>query len=156
MRLHARRGPDIGGTSISPMLKNQFGVLPYRTSDAGHIELMLITSRSTRRWVIPRGNPIGGLPPHLSAAREAYEEAGIIGHISEDAIGSYKYLKRLKGGGMRPTQVHVFPLAFAMQLGEWAESHQRDTRWFNLKKATTAVEERGLRRLIRKFGESAR
>lgn len=156
MRLYAPSHIDTGGTSTSPILKSQFGVLPYRTSGAGHIEPMLITSRSSRRWVIPPGNPIRGVPPHLWAARQADEEAGIIGHISEDALGSYEYLKRLKGGGVRPTQVHVFLLAFARQLGKWAESHQRDTRGFTLKKAATAVQERGLRRLIRNFVGGAR
>lgn len=138
------------------MSKKQFGALPYRAHCESQIEVMLITSRSTRRWVIPRGNPIVGLPPHMSAAREAYEEAGVIGHINEDAIGSYEYLKRLKGGGLRSTRVHVFPLAFATQLGSWVESHQRDTRWFSLKKAAAAVDERGLRRLIQGFGKGMR
>lgn len=135
------------------MLANQFGVLPYRTSSEGSIEVMLITSRNTRRWVIPRGNPIGGLLPHLSAAREAYEEAGVIGHISEEAIGSYKYLKVLKGGGGRPTRVYVFPLTVATQLATWVESGQRNTRWFSLAKASKAVRERGLRRLIEQLGD---
>ncbi|HPU15489.1 MAG TPA: DUF47 domain-containing protein, partial [Polymorphobacter sp.] len=58
---------------------DQIAALPYRRDADGDMRLLLITSRETRRWVLPKGNPIDGLDPHLAAAAEAYEEAGVTG-----------------------------------------------------------------------------
>ena len=113
--------------------------------------MLLITSRESRRWVIPKGNPIAGLAPHEAAAREALEEAGITGAADPVAIGRYRYSKRRKNGAPRKVTVTVFPLAFAEQLDDWLEQGQRDTRWFDLADAAAAVDEPDLRRLIARF-----
>ena len=68
----------------------QYGVIPFRKGSDG-IEILLITSRETRRWVVPRGNPIDGLSAPESAAQEAFEEAGILGEVEALPIGSYGY-----------------------------------------------------------------
>jgi ADP-ribose pyrophosphatase YjhB (NUDIX family) len=61
----------------------QYGALPYRfTADAAR-EIHLVTTRQTRRWIIPKGWPIKGLRPAKSAAREAFEEAGVRGKIAQ-------------------------------------------------------------------------
>ena len=60
----------------------QYGVIPVREAADGRVEVLLITSRETRRWVVPKGWPIKGLKPHASAAREAFEEAGLIGETA--------------------------------------------------------------------------
>ncbi len=67
----------------------QYGVLPLRLASDGSPEVLLITSRDTRRWVVPRGNPISGKSPAESAAQEAFEEAGIVGAVEPEAIGHY-------------------------------------------------------------------
>lgn len=126
----------------------QYAVLPYRTDEVGKVEVMLLTSRETRRWVIPKGWPIGGLEPHLSAAREAYEEAGLIGFPSPQALGHYDYGKRKKGGKIVPARVEVFPLVVQAQLDNWPERDQRETRWFPVEAAAGAVHEAGLANLI--------
>lgn len=129
----------------------QIGALPYRSDANGDVEVMLITSRETRRWVIPKGNPIAGLAPHEAAAQEAYEEAGVRGIASPEAIGEYAYVKRHRMRADRDLIVTVFPLAFTEQLVDWPERGQRDTRWFPLEQAAALVDESDLRTLIERF-----
>ena len=90
--------------------RQQIAALPFRFDD-GQLRVMLITSRETRRWVIPKGWPMRGLKPHRAAEREAYEEAGLKGHIGKVAVGTYAYEKRLANGLAVPCEVSVFPLA---------------------------------------------
>jgi 8-oxo-dGTP pyrophosphatase MutT (NUDIX family) len=71
---------------------------------------MLVTSRETRRWIIPKGWPQKGKPPHDSAAREAYEEAGVVGAVARCPVGSFAYEKRFKNGRVVVCEVYVFPL----------------------------------------------
>ena len=131
----------------------QIGALPYRIDANGRAEVMLITSRETRRWVIPKGNPIAGLAPHEAAAQEAYEEAGVRGIPCPSAIGAFAYLKRRLTRADRKLVVDVFPLAFVEQLPDWPERDQRDTRWFSLDAAVAAVDEPDLKHLIAHFRE---
>lgn len=128
---------------------DQYGVLAFKTEPDG-LRFLLITSRETRRWVIPRGNPISGLDPAQSAAREAYEEAGLTGHLDASEIGSYRYDKVRRTGSV-PAMVHVFPLHVWEQSETWPERHQRETRWFSREEAADAVAEPGLRDLILGF-----
>lgn len=133
----------------------QIAALPYRTEspevDAA-IRILLITSRETKRWVIPKGKPMSGLSPHGSAAREAEEEAGVLGAVCPMPIGSYRYRKRRPSGASVWTHVDVFPFAVTDELDSWDEQHQRERRWFTLAEAADAVEEDDLRGLIRSFG----
>ena len=129
----------------------QYGVLAYDVVQDGEPRILLITSRDTRRWVIPRGNPIPGLSPSQSAAQEAYEEAGLTGLVSSTEIGAYRYEKQRKRGGGVAANVHVFPLRTTIQSGRWPESDERETRWFTREEAAAAVDEPGLKDLIRGF-----
>ena len=130
----------------------QYGVLAYDIADDGEPRILLITSRSTRRWVIPRGNPIPGLSPAQSAAQEAYEEAGIIGPVEADAIGLYSYEKRRRLGFAVPAVVHLFRMNVAEERDEWPEKGQRERRWFPAEEAAAAVHEPELAKLIRLAG----
>ncbi|MES2421783.1 MAG: DUF47 family protein [Pseudomonadota bacterium] len=131
----------------------QIAALPYVIDADGHARVMLITSRDTGRWVIPKGNPIVGLASHEAAAQEAYEEAGIRGIPCPTAVGEFGYRKRRRTGRYRDMIVTVFPLAFVEQVDDWPERHQRDTRWFTLDRAADAVNEPGLKALIAAFRE---
>jgi 8-oxo-dGTP pyrophosphatase MutT (NUDIX family) len=93
----------------------QCGALPYRfTSDAA-LEILLVTTRQTRRWIIPKGWPIKGLRPAKSAAREAFEEAGVRGKISAKPLGLFSYEKSLDEAGVQATcEVRVFPLSASL------------------------------------------
>jgi predicted phosphate transport protein (TIGR00153 family) len=132
---------------------DQIAALPYRAEEDGSFRALLITSRDTRRWVIPKGNLIRGLDPHQAAAREAFEEAGISGIPCPTAIGSYRYTKRRRDGSDRNIQVDVFPLAVITQFDNWPEQAERSTRWFTLPEAAAAVDEPELSAIITGFRE---
>jgi 8-oxo-dGTP pyrophosphatase MutT (NUDIX family) len=105
-------------------LITQYGVLPYRVDAEGKLEILLITSRERRRWVVPKGNPIPFLLNYESAAREAFEEAGVEGPISTVPIGSYRYEKRRRQGGGSPALVNLYPLRVTRQADAWPERDQ--------------------------------
>lgn len=127
----------------------QYGVLPVRTAADGGLEVMLITSRDTGRWVVPRGNPIPGKSPPESAAQEAFEEAGIVGTVDPEAIGLYSYEKRRRLRGPVPASVHLFRMNVGEEHDDWPEKGQRERRWFAAGEAAAAVHEDELARLIR-------
>lgn len=128
----------------------QYAALPFRVH-AGQVWILLITSRGTQRWVIPKGWPITGMKPQDAAATEAAEEAGIIGEVEDKPFGSYRYDKRLKKGDTA-VQVIVFPFRVQAQADDWKEQHQRRFEWFRYQKAATLVAEPALRHIIRDFG----
>ena len=129
----------------------QYAALPYRL-EGRHVRILLITSRGTRRWVIPKGWPINGLKPQEAAAVEAAEEAGVIGTPEPAALGSYRYLKRLKGEDELAVQVIVFPFHVQGQIQTWKEQGQRRLEWFRYRRAASLVAEPALRKLILEFG----
>ena len=133
---------------------SQYAALPYRRRSDNQIEVMLVTSRGTGRWVIPKGWPISELPPQESAAREAFEEGGVVGQISERAIGIYRYSKELDDGSSVLCAVEVFPLKVEQQFSSWPEQAQRQTRWFSVTDAARAVQEPELSTIISKLAMS--
>lgn len=125
----------------------QYAALPWR--DTGHgIEILLITSRETRRWVIPKGWPMPGLTPVEAATREAFEEAGAGGVVAKKPLGRYHYDKRIKGGGALPVEVEVYGLEVMIRHPAWPEQGQRSERWFRPVEAAGLVAEPGLKKLI--------
>jgi len=116
---------------------------------------MLVTSRETRRWIIPKGWPQKGKAPHDSAAREAFEEAGVVGAVGKRAVGSFPYQKRLKNGGVTVCEVHVFPLRVRRQSKEWPEKEQREVKWLSAKEAAETVKEPMLGEIIRRLAHKA-
>lgn len=118
------------------------------------MRVLLITSRSTGRWVIPKGNISGGLAPHAAAAQEAEEEAGVRGAVCPTPLGSYRYRKRRGSGASLMIDVDVFPLAVTDELPGWKEQAERERRWFSLAEASDAVDEFDLRDMMRSFSAS--
>ncbi|EGD57680.1 hypothetical protein Y88_3006 [Novosphingobium nitrogenifigens DSM 19370] len=112
---------------------------------------MLVTSRGTGRWVLPKGNGSKGEQPHAAAAREALEEAGVTGAICPTPIGSYQYRKTLRSGAAVKANVLVFPLAVTSELDGWQEAGERTRRWFSLAEAAQMVDEPDLAVMIRCF-----
>src|SRR5258707_10158335 len=109
-------------SSRVPIAKRvQYAALPYRSSSTYRTEVMLVTSRERRRWIIPKGWPQKGKAPHRSAAREAFEEAGVVGAIRRRSIGSFSYEKRLKKGALVECEVLVFALKVKGQNNKWPE-----------------------------------
>ncbi|WP_420145676.1 DUF47 family protein [Sphingobium sp.] len=131
----------------------QIAALPYTTDANGVMQILLITSRETRRWVIPKGNRIKGMAGHRAAELEAYEEAGIHGIACPAPLGRYRYDKRKRNGSSREATVEVFPLAVTGHLTQWPEQGQRELRWFPVAEAANAVDEPDLQSIIAAFRE---
>lgn len=133
-------------------LRIQYGALGYRELADGEIEILLITSRRTKRWIIPKGWPIKGMKPGDSAAQEAFEEAGVRGKVSRRPIGRYIYAKRLKAGSKAvPFEIHVYALDIQKQERHWPECGQREMRWCRLLEAVALVDESQLSEIIADF-----
>ncbi len=128
----------------------QVAALPWRVEN-GQRRILMITSRETRRWVIPKGGRMAGKSDPEAAAQEALEEAGVRGDIDTRSIGVFRYAKGLKAGGVRRCVVSVYPLQVLIQLGAWPEAHQRERRWMTPAEAADAVHEPDLAALIRDF-----
>ena len=142
-------------SSRAPAAKRvQYAALPYRSSSRSRTEVMLVTSRETRRWIIPKGWPHEGKAPHYSAAREAFEEAGVVGAVARRPVGSFPYRKRLKSGRVVVCEVHVFPLKVRGQTKQWPERRQREVKWVSAKEAADTVQDPKLRAIIRRLGRT--
>ncbi|PPQ28115.1 NUDIX hydrolase [Rhodopila globiformis] len=135
----------------------QFAALPWCIGDGGLRQVMLLTSRETGRWVIPKGWPMKGRKPAEVASQEAYEEAGLVGHvIGKQPIGSYHYDKQLAKASVL-CEVRVFLFRVERLLDDWPEKGQRERQWFNAGEAAKLVHEGGLAEIIHRFaGASVR
>ena len=132
----------------------QYAALPYRPTGAAGTEVMLVTSRGRQRWIIPKGWPHSGRAPCDSAAREAFEEAGVLGLVGQALPGvSFRYKKRLKKGRVTVCDVHVCPLNVARQRQQWPERIQRDIKWVSVKEAAATVQNVRLREIIRRWAQ---
>jgi 8-oxo-dGTP pyrophosphatase MutT (NUDIX family) len=130
-------------TPNNPVELAQVAALPLTVGDDGIARVMLLTSRETKRWIIPKGWPMKGRKPCEAAAQEALEEAGLVGRPSKKPIGSYSYFKR-REAHFDLCRVDVFLLTLNKQLKNWREKGQREAQWFTLAEAATLVEEAGL------------
>ena len=122
----------------------QAGVIAYRIR-RGEVQVLLMTSRDTGRWIIPKGNIKPGTTPSQVAAQEAFEEAGIKGTIvSSTPLGVYTYFKKLGSGEVRAAAVEVFLLQVKKQLKKWPEKGERQLAWVSAKEAVGLIEEPGV------------
>lgn len=129
----------------------QVAALCWRSGQDGVIEILLVTSRDTGRWVTPKGGRMPGKTDAQAAAEEAWEEAGVLGEVQNAPIGTFRYMKRLKRRAPRPTEVNVFALRVTRELADWKEVAQRSRRWFTLVEAAAAVDEAELGAMIQEF-----
>jgi 8-oxo-dGTP pyrophosphatase MutT (NUDIX family) len=131
----------------------QYAALPYRRRSDARTQVMLVTTRESGRWVIPKGWPKKRKSPCATAASEALEEAGVVGKVGRDSIGSYSYKKRLKSGAVVACEVRVFPLKVKHQQKSWLERGEREIQWFSRAKAAKAVRDRALGNIIRNLSK---
>jgi 8-oxo-dGTP pyrophosphatase MutT (NUDIX family) len=132
----------------------QVAALPLKLDSDGIVHVLLLTSRETRRWIIPKGWPMKGRKGCHAAAREALEEAGLVGRPSKKPIGSYSYFKR-RDAHFDICKVDVYLLRVDKQLERWREKDQRDSRWCTLHEAAGLVQEPGLVALLRSLDQMA-
>lgn len=124
----------------------QAAALPWRRHK-NRIEVLLVTSRDSGRWILPKGWPRKDEPLHLAAQREAFEEAGIRGRISAVPLGRFR-----SGRKHSPNrEIHVFALEVQKVEEHWPEAGQRERRWLSPKKAAKRISEPSLARLVRSF-----
>jgi 8-oxo-dGTP pyrophosphatase MutT (NUDIX family) len=133
----------------------QYAALCYRFAAKGKVEVLLITSRDTGRWVIPKGWPIHSADAPGGAAQEAWEEAGVKGEVAGPCIGLYSYDKVAADGSLLPTIVAVFPIRVAKLAARWPEKSDRTRKWFTPAKAAKKVAEPELANLIAGFDPAA-
>lgn len=138
---------DPNGTAGTRM---QYGALCWRKLD-GVFEVLLITSRDTGRWVIPKGWPIAGLAPEAAAAQEAWEEAGVEGAMNPVCLGRFGYQKCLPLDAKIPCAVAVYGLQVKRLADKFPEAKERRRAWFSLAEASGLVDEQDLGQLIASF-----
>jgi len=147
-------------TDIAARIRSLFGdapcrlqvaALPWRKTVVG-VEVMLITSRETGRWVLPKGWTEKGEAEWDAAAREAREEAGLKGHIARSEAGRFYYGK-VKPSGTVHCEVVVYPLHVEKVCDNWKEKGERNRAWFLSSKAAGLVKEPDLAELLAAFGE---
>ena len=127
--------------------QHQIAALPFRNR-RGKIAILLVTSRETKRWVIPKGWPMEGRTDYNAAKIEAFEEAGAEGRIGTISIGVFEYNKRLKNGACKLCRVAVYPLNVSGLARNWPEQNQRERRWFSAEDAAELVAEPQLKEII--------
>ncbi len=126
-------------TKIEP---EQSAVIPYRVGEAG-IEVLIITSRNKGKWIVPKGWIESDLDSHMSAKKEALEEAGVKGRVSAVSLGCYRH-----GSSKSDPIVEVFLMRVQDELDEWPEQEERTRQWVSLERAYEHVEEEGLRSIL--------
>ncbi|MQP66218.1 NUDIX domain-containing protein [Niveispirillum sp. SYP-B3756] len=129
---------------------SQCAALPYRLTD-GRPEVLLVTSRETKRWIIPKGWAKKSMGACAMAEREAFEEAGIKGRIDCAPVGSYRYEKRLDNGDSVECDVAVFLLRVTEMLDVWPEKGQRERRWMDPAEAAELVSDDQLAPMLRRL-----
>lgn len=138
---------DTGPDDPAIEMHDQHAAMCWRLK-RGAVEVLLVTSRDTGRWVIPKGWPCKSLPPPESAAKEAWEEAGVEGDIGTVPLGTYTYPKRRAPLPPLPCLVTVFPLHVSRLAEKFPERKQRKRKWFSAKKAARLVDEPELREIL--------
>jgi len=133
--------------------RTQFAALPFRVRKS-EVQVLLLSSLDTGRWIIPKGWPMDGLTPADAAAQEAWEEAGVKGNVSDQCIGLYSYNKVLEGGLLMPCVVAVFPLEVRRVEDSYPEAGLRRRKWVSARKAATRVQEPELCQILRHFDPS--
>ncbi len=149
---------DVPAIEVSDVPKGagrtQVAALCWRMQK-GKPEVLLVTSRETGRWVIPKGWPMKDRSDPEAAQREAWEEAGVKGQVGDHSLGVYAYHKVLGSGSDVPCVVSVFPMQVDAVEDKFPEAAERERRWFAPKKAARRVDEPELRDILRGFDPDA-
>lgn len=134
--------------------RQQYAALCYRVKKkTGDLEVLLLTSRDTGRWVIPKGWPMSGKLSHEVAAQEAYEEAGVHGTVERESLGAFTYPKMMKDGMKVPCKVQVYALEATALAKNYKEKGERKIEWVSCDEAVKRVQEPELRNLLLAFAQ---
>ncbi len=133
--------------------RQQYAALCYRLDAMSGLQVLLLTSRETRRWVVPKGWPMKGKKAHAVAEREAYEEAGVRGKAEKEPFGYFAYMKKLKSGIKVPVRVQVHALRVDEMLTDFPEKESRTLEWTSCPEAAARVKEPELKALFMAFAK---
>ena len=138
---------------VTPLIRRprllQVAALCYRR-DAEGKKILLITSRDTGRWILPKGWPIDGLDSAGAAKQEAWEEAGVVAaRIDREPVGSFTYDKILDNGVPAPVEAQVFAIEVKTLKDDFPEAAERTRKWVTPAEAAEMVEEPDLKALLR-------
>ncbi len=133
-----------GRARHSDATQQQYGVIPWRRDKHDCVRVLLITSRTHHRWIVPKGWPIQGRAAYMSAALEAFEEAGVIGDIQTRPIATYHHEKNYADGTQQYRRVTLFGMRVRGTLTNWPEREERQRRWFSLDEAAEVIGDREL------------
>ncbi|MDR6669702.1 NUDIX hydrolase [Rhizobium sp. 1399] len=142
---------------FSAAFRQQYGALCFRYRNGGpetdhsEIEVLVVTTRDSGRWIIPKGWPMKKKKPHEAAAIEAWEEAGVRGTVSKQPVGRYTYLKELDDGDVVPCIVDIFQIEVDRTQGQFREVGQRVLDWVSPDEAARRVRELELKSLLVDF-----
>jgi 8-oxo-dGTP pyrophosphatase MutT (NUDIX family) len=123
----------------STVEKRQAAAVPYRYDEAGKPEVLLVTSRRQKRWILPKGDVSRGMHGHLAAANEAFEEGGVLGQIDHEPVAQYTQRKRLPTGSPITLTILAYPLYVNTELRTWPETAVRTRKWMPVSQALNAV-----------------
>ncbi len=133
----------------------QIAALPIHWDAKGRLRVLMVTSRDTGRWVMPKGWLMDGKKPWRAAEIEALEEAGAVGFISDEPFGFYHYKKRFDRRKSVLCRVTVYPMVVAKLKSRWKERKQRKRHWFAPAKAAKLVDEKELSTLLKDLGKTS-
>ena len=129
----------------------QYAALPYRRV-GGELQVLLVTSRETRRWILPKGRPEKKYKGFQVAELEAFEEAGVRGNVTAAPVGTFPSFKRLADGTEVATVVKVYALDVTEECDSWPEQHQRQRQWLALAQAAALAGEPALATFLTQYG----
>ncbi|MEM6757894.1 MAG: NUDIX hydrolase [Pseudomonadota bacterium] len=135
-------------------VRTQFAALCFRVKN-GKTQILLITSRGSGRWILPKGWPIDGATPHEAALQEAWEEAGVTGKVSPRPLGIYSYVKESSDDDDLPCVAMIYTVKVKSLAKAFPEADQRKRKWVSPKKAAAMVDEPELSRILRDFNPRA-
>jgi 8-oxo-dGTP pyrophosphatase MutT (NUDIX family) len=131
-------------------VRSQFAALCYRLR-GDKVRVLLITSRKTGRWIVPKGWPTEGKTPAECAAIEAWEEAGVTGRSIDVCLGLFAYRKQFDDADDLPCIAMVYPLHVRKIADGFPEAAERKRKWVSRRKAAKMVSEPELARILRDF-----
>lgn len=129
----------------------QSAAIPYRITDAHEVEVLLVTSRGKGHWILPKGTVKCGTSAPSSAAREAFEEAGVLGRVEDCPIASYEKRAAKFRDDLPAQEVQAYPLAVDTEAPVWPEMHQRQRAWMTIEEAIHRVDDSKVRRTLEAF-----
>jgi 8-oxo-dGTP pyrophosphatase MutT (NUDIX family) len=123
----------------------RYAALPIRKSRSG-TEVLLVTTRKRRHWIVPKGRREKQCEAHITAANEALEEAGVVGKIQKQPLVTFSQRRKRR---KRKVIVKVFRLSVRKQLKQWRERGERRLRWLTPKQAANKIRYKPLKAVLR-------